>query len=191
MSQKGVIETCQEWNDRDIIQKRQIAADDEKDLESDEKHSGDVTRVPGPERKPRHDQFDEMVPGRFNFVKPMWCEMEIAADRIRDRLRFVVIIKTCEIAPARIATQLDQTGPDHDAKTEPAKKPDHEERWPAFRKRAAIEQRTKKDRQEAGLQQLRFPTVSVPDLADVNDRHVHRPQDRHHDRVCVAAKNNQ
>src|SRR3982074_3078495 len=105
-----------------------------------------------------------MVPSRFNFVEPVRCEMQIAADRIRNRLRFVVVVHAGEITPAFVAAKFDQTGADHDAKPEPAKKPDHEKRRPAFWERAAIEQRAKKDRQETGLEQLRFPAVAVPNL---------------------------
>ena len=97
-------------------------------------------------REPRHDQFDEMVPSRFELKEPMRREMQIATERIRDRLRLVVIIKTGEITPAGIAPQFDETGADHDAKAEPAKEPDDEQRWPAFRKRAAVNKGTKKDR---------------------------------------------
>src|ERR1700682_6231465 len=117
-----------------------------------------------------------MVPGCLDLMKPMGREKQIAAKRIRDRLRFIVIIKAGEIAPARVAAQFDQTRADHDAKTEPAKKPDDKQRRPAFRKWPAIEQRTEKDRQEPSLEQLNFPAETVPNLADVDDRHVHHPK---------------
>src|SRR4029077_688287 len=63
--------------------------------------------------------------------------------------------------------------------------------WTAFRKRPADEERTEKDRQEAGLEELDFPTVTVPNLSDVDDRHVHHPQDCEQNRVRVTAKHNQ
>src|SRR5712691_10303644 len=105
-----------------------------------------------------------MVPKRFEFMKPLRCEMEIAADRARDWLRFVVIKHAGQIAPAFVASDFDQTGADHDPKTEPAKKPDHQNRRPGLWKRSPIEQRTEKDRQEASFEQLNFPTVTVPNL---------------------------
>src|SRR6266436_113066 len=132
-----------------------------------------------------------MVPGCFDLMKPMGREMQIAAKRIRDRLRFVMIVKAGEIAPARVTAHFDEAGADHDAKTEPAKKPDDKQRRPAFRKWPAIDQRTEKDRQETGLEQLNFPAVTVPNLADVDDRHVHRPQNRENDRVRVTGQNNE
>src|SRR5712691_1846099 len=124
-------------------------------------------------------------------MEPMRREMQITADRIRDRLGFVVIIKTGEIAPARIAAEFDEAGADHDAKSEPAEEPDDEKRRAAFGEWPAIEQRTEKDGQETGLEELNFPTVAVPNLADVNDRHVHQPKEREQDGVGVSCENKQ
>src|SRR6266404_6484687 len=185
-AKKCVIETGEKWNDRDIIQERQIAADDEDDLKTNEQYAGNMPGDARPERKPRHDQFDEMVPGCFDLMEPMRREMQVAADRIRDRLRFVMIIEAGEIAPAWVAAHFDEAGAEHYAKTEPAKKPDNEQRWPAFWERPPIEQRAEEDRQEAGFKKLNFPTVAVPDLADVDNRHVHRPKNREDDGVRVA-----
>src|SRR5438270_1472522 len=132
-----------------------------------------------------------MVPGRAEFVEPMRREMQIPTKRTRDRLRFIVIVKTGQIAPAWIAAQLDKAGTNHDAKTEPAKKPDHQEGRPAFRKRTTIEQRAKKDGQESSLEQLCLPTIAVPHLPDVNDGHVHGPENGEQNRVRVTAKDNE
>src|SRR6266516_3791021 len=111
-----------------------------------------------------------MVPCRLKFVKPMRRKMQIATDWARDWLRLVVIIKTGEIAPAWIAAQLNQTGANHDPKPQPAKEPDG---------------------QESSLEELDLPAVAVPDLADMNDRHVHRPKHREQNCVRVTAENNE
>ena len=132
-----------------------------------------------------------MVPCRLEFVEPMRRKVQIATDRTRDRLCFVVIIKAGKIPPAWVAAEFDQARANHDAKAKPSKKPDNENRWPAPGKRPSIEQRTKKDRQKAGLEQLSLPAVAVPDLPDVHDRHVHRPEDGKQNRIGVAAKNDQ
>src|SRR6266571_4906655 len=58
-----------------------IAADYEKDLESDKKDARDMSCLPRSKRKPWHDQFDEVVPCRLKFVEPKWREMQIATDR--------------------------------------------------------------------------------------------------------------
>src|SRR5205814_5320878 len=58
-------------------------------------------------------------------------------------------------------------------------------------KRPTIEQRTKKDREESSFEQLNLPTVAVPNLADVNDRHIHPPQHCEQNRVGVTAEDDQ
>src|SRR5436305_15316480 len=131
-----------------------------------------------------------MVPSRLELMKPMRREMQVTTERVRDRLRLVVIIKAGEITPAWIAPQFDETGADHDATAEPAKQPDDKQRRPAFRKWAAVNEWTKKDRYEPGFEQLDFPAVAVPNLANVHDRHVHRPENREENGVGVAGENN-
>src|SRR5262245_29842527 len=98
-----------------------------------------------PERKPRDDQLDEVVPEHFKFVEPKRGKMEISAGRVRDRLRFVVIVETRQITPAGIAAQFDEAGAKHDAKTEPPKKPYHQDRRPGLWERPAIEEWTQKN----------------------------------------------
>src|SRR5437870_2645810 len=117
--------------------------------------------------------------------------MQISADRIWDGLRFVVIEHASEIAPAGVAAHLDQAGADHDAKSEPAEKPDDQDRRATFWKWPRVDKRTKKNRQETGLEELDFPAVAVPNLANVDDRHVHRPEDRKQDRVRVTAEHDE
>src|SRR5205823_3141058 len=147
-----------------------------------------MTRSSRSKRKPGHNELDKMVPKRFDSMKPMRREMEIAADRTRNRLGFVVIKHAGQIAPALVAAHFDQAGADHDAKAEPAKKPEDQNRRSRFGKRPAIEQRTKKDREEPGFEQLDFPAVTVPNLADMDDRHIHPPQHCEQNRVGVTAE---
>ena len=120
-SKERIVKTGEKWNDGDVVQKRKIAADDEKQLKSDEQDTGNMSNMPRAEGKPRNDQFDEMIPSGSEFVEPMRREMQIPADWTRDRLRLVMVVKAGEIAPARIAPQLDQAGTDHNAEAEPAK----------------------------------------------------------------------
>src|SRR6266550_4495158 len=132
-----------------------------------------------------------MVPCGAEFEKPVGREMQIATDRAGDWLRFVMIVKARQIAPAGVAAQLDQTGSDHDAKPEPAKKPENKDRRTASREWAPIDQWAEKDRQKPGLEQLNLPAVTVPDLANVDNRHVHRPENREKDRIRIPSKNDQ
>src|SRR5206468_13002323 len=84
-----------------------------------------------------------------------------------------------------------ETYADHDPKSERAEEPENEHRRPALRKRAAIKQGAEKDRQEPGLEKLDLPAVPVPDLADVNDGHVHCPKNSENDRIGVTGENNE
>src|SRR4029453_11329839 len=68
-----------------------------------------------------------------------------------------------------------------------AKKPDDDERRRATRERPAIEERTKKNGEEASFEELHFPAVAVPILADVDERHVKNPEEGKEQRVRVAA----
>src|SRR5215467_1759077 len=98
-----------------------------------------------PKRKPRHDQFDEVVPSRLEFQQPMGREMQVSADWAGDWLRLVMIVKAREIAPAGVPTQFDQTGTNHDPKTEPTKKPNDQNWRPVLRERPPVEQWTQED----------------------------------------------
>src|SRR5258708_5404352 len=61
--------------------------------------------------KPRDHQLDEVIPENSKLMKPMRPKMQPPAQRIGDRLRLVVKVETRQVAPARIATELNQTPP--------------------------------------------------------------------------------
>src|SRR5438105_7931867 len=102
-----------------------------------------------------------------------------------------MIVKAGEIAPARIAAQFDQPSADHDAKAEPTEKPDDKDRRRSFGEWSRVKQGTEEDRQESRLEQLSFATITVPNLADVYDRHVHCPENREENGVGIACENNE
>src|SRR5262249_3221643 len=103
-----------------------------------------------------------MVPSRPEFLEPQRRKVKIATDGTRNRLCFIVIVKAGKIAPAWVAADFDQARTNHDAKSKPSKKPENENWRSALGKRASIEQRAKKNRQEAGLEELNLPAVPVP-----------------------------
>ena len=103
--------------------------------------------------------------------------MKPAAQPVGDRLGLEVIVERSQIAPALVAPDLDHPGAEHDPENERAKKPDDDERRRATRERPAIEERTKKNGEEAGFEELHFPAVAVPILADVDERHVKNPEE--------------
>src|SRR5258708_13304155 len=106
MPKKTVIKARQKRNDREIIEKGKIAADDEKNLERDQEHAGNVPRRSRAERKPGYDQLDEVIPKHFKFMEPKRGKIQIAADRARDWLGFIVIVQTRPIAPPRAPPQF-------------------------------------------------------------------------------------
>ena len=99
---EGVIKTSEKRNNRHIIQKGEVAADDENDLKTYQQDAGDMACAPRTEGKPGDNQFNKMIPSRAEFVEPMRREMQIPTNRAWDRLRFVMIIKTGKIAPTWI-----------------------------------------------------------------------------------------
>src|SRR5260370_9845272 len=101
------------------------------------------------------------------------------------------MIETGESAPTGVAAEFDEAGANHNAKPEPAKKPENEKRRRTFWKWSGVEQRAEKDRKESGLEQLNFPAVAVPNLTNVDDRHVHRPKNGEQDCVRVTSESNQ
>src|SRR5205085_7683681 len=118
-------------------------------------------------------------------------EVQIATDRIRNGLSFVVIVETGDIAPAGVAPQLNQSRPDHDPKSEPAEKPENKQWGPAAWEWPAIEEWTEKNREEPGFEELNFPAITVPDLANMDDRHVHHPKNRQNDCVGITSENDE
>ena len=96
--------------------------------------------------------------------------VEVPAQRVGHGLRLVVVVEAGQIAPARIASQLDQPGPEFDAEGKPPKENQDQER----RRRPVVAQ---EDGQESGLEQERFPTERVPALPDVDDAQIEHPQD--------------
>jgi hypothetical protein len=75
-----------------------------------------------------------------------WQVMEIPAQRVRHGLGFVVVVHGGEIAPARVAAQLDQPGTELDTECQPAEGEDDQQ----GRRNLAIAQ---EDGQETRLQQ--------------------------------------
>src|SRR4029450_57050 len=104
----------QKRNDCQIIEEREVAADDEKNLKRNQQNTCNMPHVSWTKRKPRHDQFDKMVPSRPEFLEPERRKVKIATNGTRDRLGFVMIVKAGKIAPAWVAAEFDQARANHD-----------------------------------------------------------------------------
>src|ERR1044072_4852693 len=99
MAQEGIVKARQKRNDCQTIEERKVAPEDEKNLKRDHQDTCHMPRLSWPKRKPRHDQFDKMVPSRPEFLEPERRKVKIATNGTRDRLGFVMIIKAGKIPP--------------------------------------------------------------------------------------------
>ena len=112
--------------------------------------------------------------------------MKPAAERTGNGLRFKMVVKGSPIAPDRVAAQFNQAGAEHYAANQPTKEPNNRRGRRAFGKRPRVEQRAEENGEEPGFKKLDFPAVTVPVLAEVNERHVEQPEDGHDHRVGIA-----
>src|SRR5262245_44614184 len=128
-----------------------------------------------------------MIEERPASQKAAWKKMKPAAQSVGDWLGLEVIVERSQITPTLVAPDLDHPGAEHDPENKRAKKPDDDERRRATRERPAIEERTKKNGDEAGFEELHFPAVAIPILAHMDERHVKNPEEGKEQRVRVAA----
>ena len=157
------------------VEKGKVAARDEDALEKDNDHSRDVPGLARPEDKPGSDQLSQMIHEDACFQEAPGQEMKPAAESIRDGLGLEVVEKRGQVAPAFVPADLDQARPEHYPEDEPAQEPDDRDRRLPLGEGPRIIDRAQEDGEKSGLQQLEFPTVAVPVLADVDDREVQRP----------------
>src|SRR5215510_1838093 len=113
--EEAVVEAWNAEYDGDVVEPGEIAAQDQRDLKQDGNCPRPVAERRGGEVEPRHDEFCEMIKQHAGFVEPARCMMQIPAQRIWQRLRFVMIKKAGEIAPARVGAHLDHTRAEHGA----------------------------------------------------------------------------
>src|ERR1043166_1463687 len=96
---EAVVEAWNAKHDGDVVEPGKIAAQDQRDLKRDGNCARPVAERRGDEVEPRHDELTEVIEQHAGFVKPTRCMMQIPAQRIWQRLRFVMIKKAGEIAP--------------------------------------------------------------------------------------------
>src|SRR5262245_36576779 len=171
-----VVEACEGGHDRQVVQEGEVAREDQEDLEGEEEEAGDPPRRERTEREPRRDELDEVVPEALRLVEPGRQEMEQPRQRVRDRLRLVVVEEAGEVAPAGVAPDLDQPRAEHDPDDQPPQADDDRKGRRPARERPRIEEGTEEDREETGLEELDLPAVAVPDLSDVDEREVEDPE---------------
>ena len=123
-AQRGIVERRHPAHDGDGVQPGEIPTQDKPALRDDDDHAGGVGDGLGKGEAQRRHQLREMIAQDLNPVQGPGQVVKEPAQRIRHRLRLVVVIEAAQIAPAWIAPDLDQAGAELDAEEEPAKHPD-------------------------------------------------------------------
>src|SRR5262245_40545526 len=109
------------------------------------------------------DELYEVAKQHTDAVDAFRQAMEVPAERVRQRLGLVVKVEAGEVAPTRVVAQFDQAGAQLGAKQHPAQRQDWN--WRRFDGGRAQE-----TREEARLEEHRFPAEPVKRLPDVHDR---------------------
>ena len=87
-----------------------------------------------------------MIAEHLDPMQTLWKVMEVPAERVRHRLRFMVVVEARQVAPALVAPHLDQPRAELDAEEKPAHQDDEAE----LRSRR---DRAEEDREEPGLEE--------------------------------------
>ena len=124
--EEAVVERGHGHRDRQPVEERQVAAQDQEHLEHDDQPARHQTRPPRTEDEEWGDELDQVIEEHLDLVEPRRGLMKVPGERVRIRLRLVVIDETREVAPAGVPPQLDEAGAEHQPEDEPAQEDDHD-----------------------------------------------------------------
>ena len=156
-------------HDRQPVQPGEVPGRDQPQLGRDDdacRDGGDRLRS---EQSERHDELGEVITRDLDSVQRLGQPVEEPAQRTRHRLRLVVVVQTRQIAPALVAAHLDQPGAELDAEEQP---PGCHQHCPGWCDVVVAEEH----RQEARFEEQGLPAERVPELPDVDDGQICRPQ---------------
>ena len=156
-------------DDRHRVQPGEVPAQHQPELRHRHDQGGHARDRLRREEQDRRDQLREVAADDLDPVERLRQAVEVPRERVRHRLRLVVVVEAGEIAPARIAAHLDQAGAELEAEEQPAEEPDE-------RRGHRAPRRSEKGGEKAGLEQQRFPAEGIERLADVDDRQIERPE---------------
>src|SRR5262249_11819474 len=108
------------------------------------------------------DELDDVVEEHAGAMYAGRHPVEIPAQGIRDGLRLEVDVETGELSPARVTTQLDEAGAEH----QPEQRPCQQDAQPRARRSRRA---TQEHREEPQLEQQRLPAERVERLPDVHE----------------------
>src|SRR5579884_20406 len=158
----AIVKSGNSQRNREPIQPREIAAENENELEYYRDEPGGGADWLRSEIGERHYQLDEMVKENSGAVNPGGQPVEVPTQWIWNRLRFKIVVQAGELTPTGISAQFDESGPEHNAEEHPAPYPEKH----GARSDAAA---TRKNGEKPGLEQNGFPPESVKRLADVDE----------------------
>ena len=154
--------------DRRPVQPRIVAADHERELGDDDGNGGERRDRLRQEQQPWSGELDDVAAQGLTLVPPAGHEVGAAAQRVRHRLRLMVIVHGGEVTPGRVPAHLDHSGTEFDADDEPAQQQDHRQ------SRGHLVGAEEAD-EEPCFEQQRFPAEPVEALPDRHDREVQCP----------------
>ena len=133
-----IVDAAERGHDREPIQKRQVAAQDQDGLKRDREACRRRGAGVATARAKTAQQLDEVIERRADAMKPRRRLKEEPAQQVGNGLGLVVVHEARQIAPARIAADLDQARAEHHAKQEPAQHEHHRQR----RRRRVVQRST-------------------------------------------------
>src|SRR6516225_1499082 len=117
--EESIIEARDAKQDGDVIQPREIPAQNESNLKQDRQSARQIAEWRRREVEPWHHKLSKMSEEHAGFLSPRRRMMEIPAQRIGQRLSFIMVKEASQIAPARIGTQFDHACAEHRAEKHP------------------------------------------------------------------------
>src|SRR6266540_3253950 len=117
--EQSIVEARNAKHDGNVIEPRKIPAQDEADLKQDRQPASPIAEWRGREVEPRHHELSEMSEEHAGLVSPTRRMMEIPAQRIGQRLSFIMVIEAGQIAPAWVGAQFNHACAEHGAKKHP------------------------------------------------------------------------
>src|SRR2546426_778382 len=72
----------------------------------------------------RDHQLRDVITEHLEAMDSLWQVVKVPAQRIGERLRFLVVVQACQVPPTAIVADLDQPGPELDTEQHPAQQQD-------------------------------------------------------------------
>src|SRR5205085_12622928 len=118
--EQTIVEGGRGEDDGGKIEPGEVAAQHQPELRDGHDEAGDRRDRLRKEEQDRHGQLREVASQYLDAVQRLGEMVEVPRERVRHRLRLVVVVEAGQIAPAGIAAQLDEPGAELEAEEQPA-----------------------------------------------------------------------